>query len=55
MSPGVIHALSVGLTLALLLVGYHVVQRLIDGLHHWQTQLIVLRGGREVLVVDIRA
>jgi len=32
MSPGFIHALSVGLTLVLLLVGYQVVQRLIDGL-----------------------
>jgi small-conductance mechanosensitive channel len=31
-SPTVVHALSVGLTLALLLVGYHVVQRLIDRL-----------------------
>ena len=30
-------------------------QRLIDGLHHWQTQLIVLRAGRDVLIVDIRA
>ena len=32
MSPSVMHALSVGFTLLLLLVGYHVVQRLIDGL-----------------------
>lgn len=32
MSSGVVHALSVGLTLALLLVGYHVIQRLIDRL-----------------------
>ena len=32
MSPSLGHALSVGLTLALLLVGYHVVQRLIDSL-----------------------
>jgi small-conductance mechanosensitive channel len=31
MNGGVMHALSVGLTLVLLLVGYHVVQRLIDG------------------------
>ena len=31
MSPSLGHALSVGLTLALLLAGYHVVQRLIDG------------------------
>ena len=32
MSPGLLHALSVGLTLALLLAGYHIVQRLIDRL-----------------------
>jgi len=32
MSPGVVHALSVGLTLVLLLVAYHLLQRLIDGL-----------------------
>jgi len=31
-SPGLLHALSVGLTLALLLAGYHIVQRLIDRL-----------------------
>jgi small-conductance mechanosensitive channel len=31
MSPGLMHALSVGLTLALLLIGYHVIQRVIDG------------------------
>jgi moderate conductance mechanosensitive channel len=34
MSPSFTHALSVGLTLLVLLVGYHVVQRLIDGLVH---------------------
>jgi moderate conductance mechanosensitive channel len=32
MTPGLTHALSVGLTLALLLVGYHILQRLIDRL-----------------------
>ncbi len=32
MSPGLVHALSVGLTLAILLAGYHLVQRLIDRL-----------------------
>jgi len=31
-SPGLVHALSVGLTLAILLAGYHLVQRLIDRL-----------------------
>ena len=30
-------------------------KQLIEGLHHWQTQLIVLRGGRDVLIVDVRA
>ena len=30
-------------------------KELINGLHHWQTQLIVLRGGRDVLIIDIRA
>ena len=32
MTPGLLHALSVGLTLVLLLAGYHVLQRLIDRL-----------------------
>ena len=32
MSPSLLHALSVGLTLVLLLAGYHIVQRLIDRL-----------------------
>jgi moderate conductance mechanosensitive channel len=31
-TPGLLHALSVGLTLVLLLAGYHVLQRLIDRL-----------------------
>jgi small conductance mechanosensitive channel len=32
MTPELTHALSVGLTLALLLIGYHILQRLIDRL-----------------------
>ncbi len=32
MTPALLHALSVGLTLVLLLAGYHVLQRLIDRL-----------------------
>lgn len=30
-------------------------KKLVDGLHVWRCELVVLRGGRDVIVVEIRA